>query len=119
MRGERLRLLAHLAEHGCGSVGGGGGLTDRARRDGRQRGLACIGSDRRVVAELHRLTGAGIDGAGVQASQHGLTDDVGDEEEDDLVLLRLFALSAEEVLEEGDLAEEGGSVDALESVVLV
>ena len=42
-----------------------------------------------------------------------LADDVRDQQEDDLILLGLFVLRAEEVFEEGDLAEAGGAGDSL------
>ena len=70
------------------------------------------------LTELDGLAGAGVDGAGVEAGQDGLADDVRDEQEDDLGLLDLFVLRGEEVLEEGNLAEAGGSADAADVLLL-
>ncbi len=69
------------------------------------------------MAQLDRLAGAGVDGAGVVAGKDGLADDVGNDQEDDLGLVGDLVAGGEEVLEERQFAEAGGSGDG-EAVLL-
>ena len=54
-----------------------------------------LGTEIGVAAELDGLRGSGVDGAGIEAGEDGLADDVRDKEEDDLVFLDLFVFWVE------------------------
>ena len=88
------------------------GARSRSRRlCGKSLSMGRIG-----VAQFDGGLRAGVDGAGVEGGEHGLADDVRDEDEDDLVLLVLVVDGPEEVLEQRNLREAGGA--AVGDVVL-
>ncbi len=61
------------------------------------------------MTQLDGLAGAGIDGTGVELGEDRLADDVGNEQEDDLIVLDVLVGRAEDVFEQRDLGEAGGT----------
>ena len=97
--------LAHLLDGSGGGVGGGGlraGGAEEARVGQVGGGVGGLGGV--VAAELDLRAGTGVDGGLVQAGEDGLADDVGDEQEDDFVVLDFLVLGREEEFEERDFA---------------
>src|SRR5260370_257314 len=82
--GEGGGVRGGVVGHGGGGVGCAWGMTVAGFGDGVD-GLAGV-FDGCVAAELDGLAGAGIDGAGVNAGENRLADDVRDDHEDDLGL---------------------------------
>ena len=72
-----------------------------------------------VAAELDGLAGAGVDGAGVGAAENRLTDDVGDQEEDDLVLSFILSREEKKYLRIGISPRPGVPLMLSESVVVM
>ena len=70
------------------------------------------------MTKLNRLPAAGIDGTRVHARQNRLPDDMRDQQEHDLALLRFLILRREEVLDDRNLAESRRPGHVLEILFL-
>ena len=102
----RLRLGCHLPNHRRGVI--------CRRPSGRRKGSGVAASGGRsqgfvVVDQLDRLACSGVDGPGVLLGKNRLANNMGDEQENDLILLLHLVRAAEEVFQQRNLTQAGCS----------